>query len=142
MPEEGIAMGGQIRLNPKLLLERMQEALNDHDVDALVDCCDPFYYSEQPVHPDRAFRGQERMRSQWSAIFKRVPDFKSELVRYIAGDDMVWAEVHWHGKRIDGRKLDMRGVAILGVRENRLIWSRLYVEPLQAPGGGIEAIAE
>jgi hypothetical protein len=34
----------------------------------------------------------------------------------------------------------MLGVAIFGVRENHLTWGRLYMEPVQKPGAGIEAV--
>ncbi|HEX5622323.1 MAG TPA: hypothetical protein VFX51_28115 [Solirubrobacteraceae bacterium] len=36
---------------------------------------------QQPAHPDRAFRGADQVRENWSAIFDSVKDFRSELVR-------------------------------------------------------------
>jgi hypothetical protein len=33
--------------------------MNARDIDAFVDCFDEDYESEQPAHPDRAFRGRE-----------------------------------------------------------------------------------
>ena len=44
------------------VLERLRDAQNRHDLDSFVDCFDPAYRSEQPVHPDRAFTGREQVR--------------------------------------------------------------------------------
>jgi predicted SnoaL-like aldol condensation-catalyzing enzyme len=135
-------MEGQIHVNPKLVGERLQKALNEHDVNALVDCIDPFYFGEEPAHPDRAFRGREKIRTQYSTIFSLVPDFKVEIVRHTAEADAIWIEWHWFGTRADKTKLDMRGVSIMGVRENRVTWSRVYMEPVEVGGGGLEATTE
>jgi predicted SnoaL-like aldol condensation-catalyzing enzyme len=142
--KEGIAMTmeGEIHLNPKLVVERIQDAVNNHDVEAFIECLDPFYHGEEPAHPERAFRGREKIRSQWSAIFKRVPKFKSEIVRSIADRDAIWTEWYWHGMQTNGKKLEMRGVTIFGLREDRVLWSRIYVEPVEVGGAGIEAAAE
>ena len=135
-------MDAQIRLNPKLVVERLQKALNERDVDGIVECFDPLYYGEQPAHPDRAFRGREKIRAEWTTIFGHVPDFRAEVVRYTAERDVIWAEWHWSGSRIDKTKLEMRGVAVLGVREDRVIWSRIYMEPVREGGAGIETFVE
>ncbi len=134
-------MEGQIRVNPKTVIDRVQKALNDRDVDALADCVDPFYIGEQPVHPDRGLRGREKIRTQWSTIFSRVPNFEAKILRYATEGDVVWTEVHWSGRQTDGAKLDMRGVFIAAVREDRIVWARIYVEPVQMAGSGIEAAA-
>jgi hypothetical protein len=41
------------------------------------------------------------------------------------------------GTRTDGTRLDMRGVTIFGVREDRIIWGRLYLEDVES-GQGID----
>jgi hypothetical protein len=33
----------------------------------------------------------------------------------------------------------MRGVTIFGVRDDLIVWGRLYMEPVQATGAGIDA---
>ncbi len=134
-------MEGQFRVNPKIVIDRAQKALNDRDVDAFAECFDPLYYGEQPLHPDRALRGREKIRTQWSAIFSHVPGFEAKILRYATEGDVVWTECHWTGTQADKKKLEMRGVIIFGVREDHIIWSRIYLEAVQAAGGGIEAIA-
>lgn len=112
-------------------------AMNEHDLEMLVDCFDPDYRSEQPVNPGRAFSGRETVRERWSSIFESVPDFQAELVRAATGDDAVWSEWRWTGTRGDGTQLDLRGVTITGIWEGRIAWGRFYLEQVGAGGGGM-----
>ena len=123
----------------ELVVDRLNAAMNAHDIDAFVACFDDDYESEQPAHPDRAFRGREQVRRNWSAIFEGVPDFRSELVRSTASGETEWSEWRWRGTQSDGTALDMVGVIVCGVRDGRLIWARLYVEPVEQGGAGIDA---
>jgi hypothetical protein len=118
------------------VLERLRDAQNAHDLDAFVACFDERYRSEQPVHPDRAFVGRDQVRINWAAVFAGVPDFRAELLRSTGQGDTGWAEWHWHGTRTDGTRLAMRGVTIFGIRDDRIVWGRLYLEDVQ-PGQGI-----
>ena len=121
------------------VVERLNAAMNAHDIEAFVACFHPDYDSEQPAHPERAFRGRDQVRENWSAVFAGVPDFRSELVRASADGDSVWSEWHWRGTQSEGTSLDMVGVIVCGVREDRISWARLYVEPVEHAGEGIEA---
>jgi ketosteroid isomerase-like protein len=122
-----------------LVVERLQVAMNAHDIDAFVACFDEGYDSKQPAHPDRGFRGREQVRENWSAIFEGVTDFRSELVRAEGSGEVEWSEWRWKGTQPDGTPLDMAGVIICGVRDARVIWARLYVEPVEHGGAGIDA---
>jgi ketosteroid isomerase-like protein len=122
-----------------LVVERLNAAMNAHDIDALVACFEEDYDSEQPAHPDRAFRGRDQVRRNWSAIFEGVSDFRSELVRAGATAETEWSEWRWRGTQSDGTPLDMAGVIVGGVRDGRLGWARLYVEPVEQGGAGIDA---
>ena len=119
--------------------ERLRAAMNAHDIEAFVACFDEDYESEQPAHPDRAFRGREHVRRNWSAIFDGVPDFRSELIESGAIGETEWSEWRWRGTQSDGTPLDMAGVIVGGVRDGRLRWARLYVEPVEQGGAGIDA---
>src|SRR5215208_5663865 len=122
-----------------LVAERLNAAMNAHDIEAFVDCFDEDYDSRQPAHPDRAFRGRDQVRENWSAIFEGVADFSSELVLAGATGDTEWSEWHWRGTQADGTPLDMAGVIVGGARDGRLSWARLYVEPVEQGGEGIDA---
>jgi ketosteroid isomerase-like protein len=121
------------------VVARLQAAMNAHDVDAFVACFTEDYDSVQPAHPDRAFRGREQVRANWSEIFAGVPDFRAELVRVAGAGDTAWSEWHWEGTQTDGGRLDMAGVIVFGLRGDRVAWARLYVEPVEQQGAGIEA---
>ena len=120
------------------LVARVHAAMNAHDVEAFVACFAEDYDSAQPAHPDRAFRGREQVRANWSAIFTGVPDFRAELVRVDAVGGTTWSEWHWEGTQADGERLDMAGVIIFGVRDERVAWARLYIEPIEQAGAGID----
>jgi ketosteroid isomerase-like protein len=117
----------------------MNAALNAPDLGAFLACFAEDYESEQPAHPDRVFRGRDQVRENWSAIFDGVPDFRSELVRATSDGHTVWSEWHWQGTHSDGTTLDMAGVIVCGVRDGRIAWARLYVEPVEQAGTGIDA---
>jgi hypothetical protein len=36
----------------------------------------------------------------------------------------------------------MRGVTLFGIRDNQLAWGRLYMEPVEQVGAGIDAAVE
>ncbi len=110
---------------------RLQRAMNAHGLDALVGCFDPDYLSEQPAHPNRAFRTPEGVRTHWSWFFENVPDFQAELAGTAIQGDTEWAEWRWHGTQRDGTPFDVRGVVITGVRDRRILWARLYMEPVE-----------
>ena len=123
----------------ELVVERLNRAMNAHDIEAFIDCFQPDYESEQPAHPDRAFTGAAQARANWTAIFEGVPDFRSVLVGATQEGDTVWSEWRWSGTQRDGSALEMAGVVICGVRDDRMAWARLYVEPVEQAGAGIEA---
>jgi ketosteroid isomerase-like protein len=122
-----------------VVAERLTNAMNARDIEAFVECFEEDYESEQPVHPDRAFKGRDQVRSNWSAIFEGVPDFTSELIAASVEGDIEWSEWRWRGTQSDGTPLDMAGVIVGGVRGGRLRWARLYVEPVEQGGAGIDA---
>ncbi len=121
------------------LAGRLQAAMNAHDLETFVACFTEDYDSVQPAHPDRAFRGREQVRANWAEVFAGVPDFRAELRGVAALGDTVWSEWHWEGTQTGGGRLDMAGVIVFGVRDDRVAWARLYIEPVEQAGAGIEA---
>jgi hypothetical protein len=133
-------MGSTILLNPKLIVERLEKAMNDHDIDAFVDCFDPFYFGEEPAHPNRAIRGREFVRKEWANVFSRIRDFHAKVISIAVEKDTVCVEWHWTGTQLDKSKLDVRGVTILGVKEGRFVWARLFMEPVDEAGTGMKIV--
>ncbi|HUG74047.1 MAG TPA: nuclear transport factor 2 family protein [Acidimicrobiia bacterium] len=118
---------------------RLRDAMNAHDLEAFLDCFHADYQSEQPVHPGRGFGGREQVRTNWSTIFRGVPDFTAELLGHCQDNGREWSEWRWTGTRVDGSVLDLAGVIVAGVRDGRIDWGRLYIEPVEAADEGIDA---
>jgi hypothetical protein len=72
-------------------------------------------------------------------VFSGVPDFRAELVAAAVATDTMWSEWRWRGTHEDGSRLDMAGVIICGVERGLIAWARLYVEPVDQRGEGIDA---
>ena len=125
--------------DPIATSERLRDALNRHDLESFVACFAPEYQSEQPTHPNRAFSGSAQVRKNWATFFDAVPDLRADVVRQTVEGETVWTEWHWHGSRRDGTPLDMRGVTLFSVRDDRILWGRLYMEETEAAGADIDA---
>src|SRR3954465_8818649 len=117
------------------LAHALRAAMNTRDIDAFVPLFDPDYDSRQPAHPDRAFRGREQVRENWSAVFAGVPDFQADLLRVDAAADVAGSARGWHGHQAAGGTLEMAGVIVFGIHHGRIAWARLYVEPVEQGGG-------
>ena len=123
----------QTHLSPKLVFERMIQAANRHDLEAMVACFAPGFRSEQPFYPERNFIGQAGVLKNWSFFFSMMPDFQVEVLNESFEGDTVWAELHYHGTQTDGKKQVTRGVTISGIQDGKIAWSRLYIQTLEQP---------
>jgi ketosteroid isomerase-like protein len=121
------------------VVERLQAAMNRHDLEAFLDCFDANYHSDQPVHPQRTFSGSEQVRKNWSQVFSGIPDFQADLLRFTVEGETEWSEWHWQGTQDSGTRLNMRGVMILGIQDGRIRWGRLYMEQVEEESGDINA---
>jgi hypothetical protein len=60
--------------SPVAVVQRLLEAINAHDLEAMVACFADDYVNEWPAHPQRGFRGSQQVRRNWSQLFAGVPD--------------------------------------------------------------------
>ncbi len=118
--------------NASSVLLKMEAAINAHDIDTFVNCFAPDSVGEQPVHPERNFTGAAQVRKNWTALFAQVPDIQAKLITHTIADELGWSEWHWQGNYTNGTELDMRGVVVVGLRENPIAWARLYMEPVRS----------
>lgn len=123
---------------PAALVERLCQATNNRDLEALVDCFAADYRNETPVHPERGFIGRDQVRRNWTQIFAALPDVTTEVLTCAVDGDRVWSEWEHRGTRRDGSPHVLRGVIIFGVVEGRAAWARLYLEPVQPGAGGVD----
>ena len=121
------------------VMHRLLAAMNAHDLDAFVSCFATDYRSEQPAHPARAFEGSDQVRENWTGVFSGVPDFRAELVLSVTTEAGVEiGEWRWRGTHNDGAAFAMDGVIVLGVVHEQIAWGRLYMEPVEDDGAGID----
>lgn len=120
-------------------LQKLQAAVNAHDLDAIAGCFAPDYVNETPVHPARSFVGAAQVRANWSMILTGLPDLRSTFVRSAEHGDEVWAEIELSGTRPDGVPQSLRGVTVFGVDGGVAHWARFYLEPVDADATPVDA---
>jgi len=123
------------------VMNRLLGALNEHDLDAFVECFAPDYRSEQPAHPDRRFVGRDKVRENWTNVFAGIPDFHAELLTSSdIGGAVEIGEWHWSGTHNDGMPFAMAGVTVMGIADQHIAWGRLYMEVIEQDGADIDAM--
>ncbi len=128
-------MTTQSQNEPKALLRRFAEAINAHDLDAIVSCFAPDYHDVEPAHPRRQILGGEKeVRKNWETLLRSVTDFRTEVRTIAAEGDIGLIEHDWSGTRLDGTPLHLRGVNLFGVRNGQFAWGRIYMESVEASG--------
>jgi ketosteroid isomerase-like protein len=124
------------------VLERLTQAQNSHDPQRFASYFTDDYQSDQPAHPDRTFSGRVQVLENWTAVFAGVPDFRAELLASCRDGNVEWGEVDWRGHHADGSPFAMRGVIIATIRNDQIGAGRLYVEPVEQSGAGIDTAIE
>lgn len=132
-------MATDIPGSPETMVQRLVQATNSHDLDAVTDCFAPDYRNETPAHPARGFAGRQQVRTNWQQIFHFVPDITVRVLRCRADGEMVWSEWEMEGTRLDGSAHRMAGVVLLGVCDGRASWARFYLEPVESGGPDVNA---
>jgi limonene-1,2-epoxide hydrolase len=126
--------------SPLAVVERLRDAINAHDLDALVECFAPDFQGETPTTPDQSFVGNENVRRNWSKIFAGVPDLTFDIVRSTTEGNTVWAEVEQRGKALNGTPHLARGVIVFEIVGDQMKHNRLYVNPVRS--GEAEVMAQ
>jgi ketosteroid isomerase-like protein len=122
----------------RALMDRLTAAQNAHDLEGMLACFHEDYRSEQPLFPARTFQGIDQVRANWSALLDAILDFHAEVLRSAVDGDVVFQEVHWTGTKADGTPLEERGVLIMGIRDDRIAWGRLYVDEVEPESADID----
>jgi ketosteroid isomerase-like protein len=120
------------------VIDRLVDAVNGHDLAALVGCFAPDYRNETPLHPSRSFQGTDQVRRNWEQIFSLVPDITASIIRSAVDGSTVWTEWEMRGTRSDGSPYLMRGVIIFGIQDDLCAWARFYLEPAQDTGESMQ----
>lgn len=121
------------------LAARLHDAVNKHDLDAMVGCFATDFVNETPAHPTRSFRGRDQVRKNWTQIFAAVPNLEADMIDCASQGDTVWSEWEMRGTRLDGATHLMRGVSIFEVVDDEFASVRFYLEPVEQGGGNVDA---
>jgi ketosteroid isomerase-like protein len=123
----------------KSLVQRFVQAINGHDLEAIVSCFAPDYHDVEPVHPARQISGgRTEVRKRWATVLDGLPDFRAEVERVAVEGDTAWIEHDWSGTRADGTRLHLHGVNIFGIRDGQFAWGHIYMETVEEGGIDIE----
>ena len=95
--------------------------------------------ASSPLIPTARSEGANRCDATGRRSSTGFLDFRSRLRCSAADGDTVWSEWRWQGTQSDGTLLDMVGVIVCSVSEGRISWARLYIEPVEEAGAGIES---
>lgn len=125
--------------DPLSMVQRLVDATNAHDLDALVSCFTDDYLNETPAHPARGFRGSDQVRRNWARLFAGIPDLAASVLASAADGGTVWTEWEMSGVRRDGITHLMRGVIIFDVAHGKATRARFYLEPVEESSGGVDA---
>lgn len=110
------------------MIKQLIDAINAHDLDAVVRTFADDVVSGWPAHPARSVHGADAVRRNWAMIFARFPDIHIEVTASaVAGDDF-WGEFHY----VRPGAADMRGVKVVTVRGDRIVAARFYMEEVDA----------
>jgi hypothetical protein len=123
---------------PAAVVQRLERATNEHDLEALVACFASEYRNETPAHPERGFTGTRQVRANWTQIFAAIADLTCEVLGCAVDGNTVWSEWEHRGTRPDGTPHLMRGVIIFGVADGLIAWARFYLEPVQENAGSVD----
>jgi len=112
------------------------DAVNRHDLDALVGLFADDVRSDTPAHPARSFVGSDQVRRNWAQILGAIADLRATVVATAVGPcetrdgEAIWAELAFDGHRPDGASWKMRGVTVNQVVDGRIAALHFYLEPL------------
>ena len=115
-----------------LLLEQLRAALDAHDLDAFVEFFRDDYVGERPRHPGSPVSSREDVRANWAEIISDVPDLRVDVPAAVQDGNRIWSEWRAYGTAHSGAMLELRGVIIFGLEGDKVAWSRMYMEPVEA----------
>ncbi|WP_433728785.1 nuclear transport factor 2 family protein [Actinoplanes sp. CA-051413] len=63
------------------VVERLIDAINAHDLDALTATFADDFTSTWPAHPARSFSSPQQVRRNWEAVFTQFPELRDRAAR-------------------------------------------------------------
>jgi ketosteroid isomerase-like protein len=113
------------------ILEQMRAALDAHDLEAFLGFFRDDYVGERPRHPGAKISSRTDVRTNWAEVISDVPDLRVEVPAAVQDGDRIWSEWRAYGTARSGAMLELRGVIIFGIEDDKVAWSRMYMEPVE-----------
>ena len=112
------------------VIEQFGDALNDHDVDAMMalmteDCV---FDNTYPSPDGERFEGQEAVRYFWEEFFRSSPDAAFQSEDMFAHKDRCVLRWRYDWTNADGSRGHVRGVDVLRVRDGKVAEKLAYVK--------------
>ena len=113
----------------RAVIERFNEAVNRHDVDAIMSCmtADCVFENTRPAPDGTRITGQTAVRAFWEEFFRRSPQARFETEDVIAAGDRCVVQWAYHWIR-DGTAGHVRGVDVFRVRDGKVAEKLSYVK--------------
>jgi hypothetical protein len=115
------------------VVERLIDAINAHDLDALTATFADDFTCTWPAHPARSFSSPQQVRRNWEAVFTQFPEIRVSVTGSAGSADEFWGEFHYARPGA----ADLRGVIIIKVRADEIVQSRFYMEEVEESAGTI-----
>ncbi len=112
------------------MVGRLERAINERDLEVLIELFSPDVVVEYPAHPSRNFQGRNQIWRNWAPIFAKLDDFRATAVRSAVTDDSAWVEWLWEGRQADGSPGDQAGIVIHELKGGQISHVRFYLEPV------------
>ena len=115
------------------MIDRLVDAINEHDLARLTACFAPSFSMVWPAHPARSFTGRDGVRGNWEAIFQAYPDIRAKVTTSTQRGQEIWGEWEFKGDSPNGGPpFWQRGVIIVVLDGEVIVQSRFYMEPVEA----------
>ena len=120
------------------VLDRLFEAFNRHDADAVIACFTPTIIFDAAAGPEscgRRFTGAAEVRSAFVGVWTSFPDVAWHVGRHTLAGDRAFTEWRFVATAADGGRIDVEGVDLF-VFEGALIASKRAFRkerPVQPP---------
>lgn len=110
--------------------ERLIDAVNRHDVDAIMHAmtADCVIEAAQPSPDGTRHAGQQAARRYWEAVFQRSPEISIEVEEIFAAGDSCAVRHRYRWVEEDGTAAHVRGAILFRVRSGRIAEMRAYVK--------------
>jgi ketosteroid isomerase-like protein len=112
------------------IVGRLERAINERDLEGLIELFRPDVVVEYPAHPSHNFSGRDQIWRNWAPIMAKLDDFKATVIRSVVADNAAWVEYLWEGRQADGSPGDQAGIVIHELDGDKISHVRFYLEPV------------